>query len=85
MLINKTTVRKIALAFANERANRENALPDKYIDSDGREWNYKNIKKIPKKQYTQVSPAFFDTIEAKVRNLIMDHINSMPRGGKTLR
>ena len=85
MLINKTKVRRIALAFANERATSDSELPDKYVDKDGREWNYKNIKKIPKKQYTQVSPEFFDVIEAKVRNLIKDHINSMPRGGKTIK
>lgn len=85
MLINKTKVRKIALAFANERANGETALPDKYVDSEGRQWDYRSVKSCPKKQYTQVSPDFFDTIEAKVRNLIKDHINSMPRGGKTIR
>lgn len=85
MLINKTKVRKIALAFANERANGESHLPDKYVDSEGKQWDYRSVNKCPKKQYTQVSPDFFDTIEAKVRNLIKDHINSMPRGGKTIR
>lgn len=75
----------MALAFANRRATEGSQLPDKYVDSDGREWDYTSVKKQPVKQYTQVSPAFFDTIEAKVRNLIEDHINNMPRGGKTIR
>jgi hypothetical protein len=85
MIINKTKVRRVALALANKHAGDTSALPDKYMDSDGKQWNYSGCKKHPRKQYTQVSPEFYDTIDAKVRNLIENHIKSMPRGGNTIK
>lgn len=85
MLINKTNVRRAALELANKKANADSTLPDTYTDSNGRVWNYSSVKRAPLKRYTQVSPEFFDTIDAKVRNVIDQHIKNMPRGGKTIK
>lgn len=84
MLINKTNVRRLALTIANERAQSWLNLPSRSVDSNGRVWNYDAMSKAPLKKYTQISPTFFDTLDAKVRNLIKDHIEQMPRGGKTI-
>lgn len=83
MLINKTKVRKVALTLANELA--PDAMPDKYVDHNGKEWDYSRVNKMPKKQYTQVCPDFFNTIEAKVLNMLKEHVKNMPKGGKTIR
>lgn len=85
MLINKTNVRRVALELANLKANSDSSLPDTYTDSQGKTWNYSSVKKTPMKKYTQVSPDFFNVIDAKVRNVIQQHVNSMPRGGKTIK
>tara|TARA_R110002167_G_scaffold45427_1_gene136488 strand:- start:25 stop:276 length:252 start_codon:yes stop_codon:yes gene_type:complete len=83
MLINKTKLRRTALILANEMVPE--CLPNTYVDTAGREWDYSRVNKMPKKQYTQVCPEFFDTMEAKVLNMLKAHIKSMPPGGKTIK
>ncbi len=80
-LINKKAVKKFALDAANIRFAKK--LPKRTVDSQGREWNWSRCGKT--KRFSQVSKAFMDDVEAKVRNMITEHIKKHPSVGKTIR
>jgi hypothetical protein len=53
------------------------------VDSQGREWNLSRCGHP--KRFTQISKSFMDDVEAKVRNMITQHIKKHPSVGKTIR
>ena len=82
-LINKKAVKKFTLNIANDRFSAN--LPKRMVDGQGREWNLSRCGQSASKRFTQVSQSFVDDIEAKVRNLIAEHIKKHPSIGKTIR
>ena len=84
-LINKRAVRALALKVANSN-HRATELPDTYVDSTGRQWDYTGAKKHSKKQrYTQVSSSFMEHIESLIRANIIAHVNKMDPKGHTVK
>jgi hypothetical protein len=80
-LINKKAVKKFTLDAANIRFAKK--LPKLMTDSQGREWNLSRCGQS--KKFTQVSKSFMDDVEARVRNMITEHIKKHPSVGKTIR
>ena len=84
-LINKRAVRAFALKVANSKYPAPE-LPDRYVDSTGREWDYTGAKKHGKKRrYTQVSGDFMQHIESLLRANIQAHIEKMDPKGSTIK
>ena len=80
-LINKKAVKRFTLDAANARFAKK--LPKRMVDSQGREWNLARCGQS--KRFTQISKSFMDDVEAKVRNMITEHIKKHPSVGKTIR
>ncbi len=80
-LINKVATRKFILMAANEQSSE---LPDMYIDTNGRRWNYSRCGKHIKK-FTSVSIDFIDSLDGDFRRLIVEKLKKYPPKGKTVK
>jgi len=84
-LINKRAVRKLALSIANDMYPTT-AMPDEYVDNDGRKWNYSRaMKASTNKKFKQVSGAFLEHINSLVRVQVESHIKKNPPRGATIK
>lgn len=82
-LINKMRTRKFVLEMANDMCSLDK-LPDKTVDSTGREWNYSRCN-TGLKRFNSVSQDFIDILDAEFRKLIVDKLKTNPPRGKTVK
>ena len=85
-LINRTRVKKLILAIANDKHSCSDEAPDTRVDTNGRIWQMARSNKLMAgKKFTQVGLDLLDEIDSSVRQLLKDRIEKTPQVGKTVR